>query len=214
MLRTMFLFASLLLASTVIAQGFKFPEEGREDNTEERARNAKIAQQLSTPCRSRIKNQKIMVLIAESRNGVINARQAQYNQHIHTINDGLKALGLKTYSQEQIRAQVAQAEIDAYFKNDPDAALSASKRMAANYVLRGLIETEASRNLVVNVNQIHINMSFTLSGPDGRVISQANASNASFAGSNISGMALDLVRESAQEVVGQLYSDYCKKASK
>jgi hypothetical protein len=213
MLRKTFFLLGVLLLSSATAEGFKFPKDG-EDNSEERARDAKVAEQLSTPCRNSIKNQKIMVLIAESRNGVINARQAQYNQHIHTINDGLKALGLKTYTQEQIRAQVAQAEIDAYFKNDPDAALSASKRMAANYVLRGLIETEASRNLVINVNQIHINMSFTLSGPDGRVISVANASNASYAGSNISGMALDLVRESAQEVVGQLYSDYCKKAGK
>ena len=37
------------------------------------------------------------------------------------------ALGLRTYTPEEIRSQIAQAEIDAYFRNDPDAALSASR---------------------------------------------------------------------------------------
>ena len=32
-----------------------------------------------------------------------------------------------------------KAEIDAVFKNDPDAAISASKRLAAQYILRGVI---------------------------------------------------------------------------
>lgn len=214
MLRTALLIAGLTLALTSQAQGFKFPDENADNNAEDDARKAKVQAQLSTPCRNSIKNQKIMVLIAESRNGLISAKQSQYNQHINTINDGLKALGLKTYTQEQIRAQVAQAEIDAYFKNDPDAALAASKRLAASYVLRGLIQTEASRNLVINVNQININMSFTLTGANGQVISQTSASNASYAGSNVGSMALELVRESAQEVIGQLYSDYCKKAGK
>ena len=68
--------------------------------------------------------------------------------------------------------------------------------------------------MVVNVNQININMSFTLTGANGQVISQTSASNASYAGSNVGSMALELVRESAQEVIGQLYSDYCKKAGK
>ena len=65
---------------------------------------------LSTPCKTKIKNQKIMVLIGESRNGLINARQSSYNAHINAINSRLKAMGLRTYTQEQIRQQVAQAE--------------------------------------------------------------------------------------------------------
>lgn len=204
----------LCLPLSGMAQGFKFPAEGEEDAAEAQARQAKIAGQLSTPCRSSLKNQKIMVLLAESRNGSILAKQSQYGSHVATINHGLNKLGLKTYTQEQIRAQVAQAEIDAYFKNDPDAALSASKRLAANYVLRGVIETQASRNLVVNVNQVNIHMAFTLSGADGRMISQTSASEASFAGADVNGMALTLVKEKAEEVVATLYSDYCKKAGK
>lgn len=213
MLRQIFLLLGLAATIHASAQGFKFPAEGEEDK-EDKAKAEKIRGQLSTPCRANIKNRKIMVLIAENRNGVLQTRQSQYNQHVNTINDGLKALGLKTYTQEQIRAQVAQAEIDAYFKNDPDAALSASKRLAANYVLRGVIDTQASRNLVANLNQININMNFSLSSADGRVISQTSASNTSYAGSDINGLALTLVKESAEEVVATLYSDYCKKAGK
>ena len=47
--------------------------------------------------------------------------------HYQAINERLHALGLRTYTPEEIRRQIAQAEIDAYFTNDPDAALSASQ---------------------------------------------------------------------------------------
>ena len=96
---------------------------------------------LATPCRDKIKNQKIMVLIGENQNGTIVAKQAAYSPHFDAINQRLRALGLRTYTQEEIRKQIAQAEIDAYFKNNPDAAISASKRLAAQYILRGLIST-------------------------------------------------------------------------
>jgi hypothetical protein len=153
-----------------------------------------------------------MVLIGEDRNGMIFASQASYSSHVGAINDRLQSLGLKTYSQEQIRRQVAQAEIDAFFKNDPDAAISASKRLAAQYILRGVIATQASRNAIVNVNQVSISMNFTLTGANGRMISQAGARNESYAGRDTSGMALTLINERADEVVAQLYTDYCSKA--
>lgn len=206
------LLVGLSLALPAQAQGFKFSDEDASDKAEEMEKNAKINSLLSTPCRAKIKNQKIMVLIGESRNGLINARQSSYNSHVNAINSRLKAMGLKTYTQEQIRQQVAQAEIDAYFRNDPDAALNASKKLAANYILRGVIETQATRNLMVNVNQVNINMAFTLTGANGKLISQTTASNASYAGADTSGMALTLINESADEVVATLYSDYCRRA--
>ena len=82
---------------------------------------------------------------------------------------------MKTYTQAQITQQIAQAEMDAYFKNDPDAAISASKRLAAQYILRGVISTQANRNAVINVNQVNVSMNFTLTGANGRMISQASA---------------------------------------
>jgi hypothetical protein len=44
------------------------------------------------------------------------------------------------------------------------------------------------------------------------MISQADAKNESYAGRDTRGMALTLINERADEVVAQLYSDYCQRA--
>jgi hypothetical protein len=197
------------------AQGFKFSTEDPAEKADKAAhaqRAAQVQSMLSTPCRDKIRNQKIMVLIGEERNGFIMANQSVYNNHISAINDRLAAQGLKTFTQAQIRAQIAQAEIDAYFRNDPEAAVSASRRLAAQYILRGLITTSMRRNAIVNVNQVAIAMAFTLTGANGKMISQAAARNESYTGSDVSGMALTLINESADEVVAKLYSDFCQRA--
>jgi hypothetical protein len=197
------------------AQGFKFSNEDEAQKAqaaEESARRAKVEAQLSTPCLARIKNQKILVLIGSNQNGVVSAKQADYGAHFDAIDRRLRALGLRTYTPEEIRKQVAQAEIDAYFKNNPDAAISASRRLAAQYILRGLISTSATRNAIINVNQVSMRMDFMLTGANGRMISEANARNESYAGQDTLGMALTLINERADEVVARLYSDYCQKA--
>ena len=206
------LFALSMGASAAQAQGFKFSAENDAEKAEEAAKQDKVRAMLQTPCRNKIKDQKIVVLIGESRNGAVNASQTTFSLHFDAINSRLKSLGLKTFTQAQIRQQVAQAEIDAYFRNDPDAAISASKRLAAQYILRGLITTHASRNQIINVNQVNISMNFTLTGANGKMISQANAENASYAGADTSGMALTLINERADELVAKLYSDYCQSA--
>ena len=201
-----------LIALPAWAQGFKFSNEDNAQKAADAERKGQVDAMLAAPCRDKIKNQKIMVLIGESRNGAVQAGQSAFSPQFDAINSRLQRVGLKTVTQAQIRAQVAQAEIDAYFKNDPDAAISASKRLAAQYILKGLITTQASRNLAVNVNQVNVSMQFTLTGGNGKMISQASAANASYAGSDISGMALTLINEKADEVVAKLYSDYCQKA--
>jgi hypothetical protein len=122
------------------------------------------------------------------------------------------ALGLRTYTPEEIRRQIAQAEIDAYFRNDPDAALGASKRLGASFVLRGLITSQATRNPMMAVNQVSVNMKFTLYGSNGRLISDTEAGSSSYAGADVARMALTLVNEKADEVVPALYADYCRNA--
>ena len=201
-----------LITSPAWAQGFKFSNEDNAQKAADAERKGQVDAMLAAPCRDKIKNQKIMVLIGESRNGAVQAGQSAFSPQFDAINSRLQSVGLKTVTQAQIRAQVAQAEIDAYFKNDPDAAISASKRLAAQYILKGLITTQAGRNLAVNVNQVNVSMQFTLTGGNGKMISQASAANASYAGSDISGMALTLINEKADEVVAKLYSDYCQKA--
>lgn len=205
-------FASMLVAGIAHAQTFKFSDDEKAAKEQEAQRKAQVQVLLNTPCKAKLKNQKIMVLIGQNQNGAINATQSGFSPHFDAINRKLQALGLKTVTQEQIRAQVKQAEIDAYFKNDADAALSASRRMAAQYVLRGLISTSAAYNNMVNVNQVTVSMTFSLTGADGKLLSQANAESASYAGADVSGIALTLVNEQAEDVVAQLYGDYCSKS--
>jgi hypothetical protein len=193
------------------AQGFKFSNPPAPD-TAQAQKDAAISWQLSTPCRDRIKNRKIMVLIGEERNGMVMASQGNFSRHVDAINSRLKSLGLRIYSAEEIRKQIAQEEVDAVFKNDPDRALSAARRLSAQYILRGVIASRASYNTMVNVNQVNVNLDFTLTDAAGLPVSRASASNASYAGNDIGGMALTLIEERADEVVARLYSDYCQNA--
>jgi hypothetical protein len=212
--------AFLLLAALVVlaagpagAQGFKFSQPDTSGPAEEAARQDRIGQQLSTPCRAEIKGKKIAVIIGEVQsNGWIAAQQQNYGPHFQAINARLRSLGLTTYTPEEIRRQIAQAEIDAYFRNDPDAALSAAKRLGASFVLRGLISSQAVPNPILRVNQVTVSMGFTLTGANGRIISDTQASSSSYAGADVSGMALTLVNEQADEVVARLYGDYCRNA--
>lgn len=207
------LLLSLAVAGPARAQGFKFSQPDEEEKAAEEARQSRIAQQLSTPCRAVLKGRKIMLIIGERQsNGIIAAQQRNYGPHFQAINARLRSLGLTTYTPEEIRKQIAQAEIDAYFRNDPDAALAAAKRLGASFVLRGLISSEASRNPVVAVNQVSVTMGFTLAGSNGRTISDVQANASSYAGADVARMALTLVNEQADEVVATLYADYCRNA--
>jgi len=210
------LFAAATLAvDSLHAQRFSFSQPDDSAEQEQAARDARIAHELSVPCRADLKNKKIMVVIGERQsNGFIETRQQNYGEHYQAINRRLQALGLRTYTPEEIRRQIAQAEIDAYFRNDPDAALSASKRLGASFVLRGLISSHATPNPLLAVNQVSVNMGFTLTGSNGRVISDTEASSASYAGSDVQKMALTLVNEKADEVVATLYADYCRNAGR
>jgi len=204
----------LLPAGLASAQGFKFSQPDTTAAAEEAARQERIAGQLSTPCRAEIKGKKIAVIIGEVQsNGFIAAQQQNYGPHFQAINARLRALGLTTYTPEEIRKQIAQAEIDAYFRNDPDAALSAARRLGASFVLRGLISAQAVMNPIMRVNQVSVNMAFTLTGANGRIISDTQANSSSYAGADVSSMALTLVNEQADEVVARLYGDYCRHAA-
>ena len=195
------------------AQGFKFSNPEDDAAKEQAERNARVGALLSTPCLDKIKNRKILVLIGEEKNGVVQAKQASFSPHFEAVNQRLRKLGLRTYSADEIRRQVAQAEIDAYFKNDPDAALSAAKRMAASYTLRGLISSTSTVNPVLKINQVAVGMQFVLTGANGRNISQTQARAQSYAGADTAGMALTLINEQAEEAVARLYSDYCQQDS-
>lgn len=209
------LLAAIAAGVAFAQQGFRFSDQDDTAAREAAARDARIAENLSVPCRADLKNKKIMVIIGERQsNGFVEARQQNYGPHYQAINKRLQALGLRTYTPEEIRRQIAQAEIDAYFRNDPDAALSASRRLGASFVLRGLISSQAMRNPMMNVNQVSVSMGFTLTGSNGRVISDTEADASSYAGADVRRMAQTLVDEQADEVVAKLYGDYCRNAAR
>jgi acid stress-induced BolA-like protein IbaG/YrbA len=213
--QSLLLLLTVVAAGLALAQGFRFSTPDDSAAREAAARDERIAQDLSVPCRADIKNKKIMVVIGERQsNGYIEAHQQNYGAHYQAINRRLQALGLRTYTPEEIRRQIAQAEIDAYFRNDPDAALAASRRLGASFVLRGLISSQAMRNPMMAVNQVSVNMGFTLTGSNGRVISDTDATSSSYAGADVERMALTLVNEKADEVVARLYADYCRNATR
>jgi len=204
--------ALALLLACGGAQAFKFSEEEEKAKQEDQARGQRIGQLVSAPCKKQLKNQKIMLVIAERTSNGFNTTQSRYGPHFQAINHRLRALGLKTYTQEEIRAQIAQAEIEAHFRNDPDAAINASKKLGANFILRGLITTQTGINPVLKINEVTVHMGFTLVSAGGRTISNVTAKADSYSGTDTLGMALTLVNEQADEAVAQLYNDYCRSA--
>jgi len=208
--------ALVILATTApaSAQGFKFEQPNTGPTAEEIDKQNRVAWELSTPCRADLKGKKIMLIIGEERSdGYIAAQQQNYGPHYQAINGRLRAMGLLTFSPDEIRRQIAQAEIDAYFKNDPDAALSAARRLGASFILRGLISSHAVPSIIAAVNTVTVSFAFTLTGANGRIISEVTASSSSYSGTDISRMAATLVGEQIDEVVAKLYGDYCRNAA-
>jgi hypothetical protein len=58
-----------------------------------------------------------------------------------------------------------------------------------------------------------VSFAFTLTGGNGRIISNITASSSSYSGTDVSRMALTLVNEQIDEVVAKLYGDYCRNAA-
>lgn len=210
--RLLAVLVALAMAGPAAAQGFKFDQVDESEKAKEQARKERIADQLSTPCRDQLRNKKIMLMIGEESSGRISANQQNYAPHFEAINRRLRSLGLRTTTPEEIRRQVAQAEIDAYFKGDPDAALAASRKFGAAFVLRGLIAARSGVNPIIRVNEVTVDMSFSLADSGGRPISDASAQGGSYAGADTRTIAAKLINEQADEVVAKLYSDYCAQA--
>lgn len=197
---------------------FRFSTQAQTEKATEQAAEAQrtqsIQQLVSVPCRDRLKSRRILQLVAEHREGRWLTDQSQYEQLLSIIDNRMHALGMRTYTQQQIKASVAQAELDAYFNNDPDAALSASKRLAADYVLRGDITSTSGFNRVVGVNEVAVEVQLTLSSASGRQLSRVEGHSDSYSGLDTRATATVLMRRQADQLVAQLYNDYCRQADR
>lgn len=198
-----------LCCAVPLAHAFSFTEEEAKDKAAATAKSAPRGPAISAACKERLAKEKVMVLVAERGGSGFNADQGRYGPHFQSIDRRLQKYGMRTLSQEEIRKQVAQAEIDAHFRNDPDAALAAAQKHGASLTLRGVISSRRAVNPMLGINEVYINMGFTLVGPDGRYIAEAGASSDSYAGGDTVGMAATLINEQADGVVRRLLNGYC-----
>jgi hypothetical protein len=208
----LFMTAAMMTGPGTIRAGedtFHFPPPNSASDTQSDA----AATVVSDACRSRLKSRRVLFLMGEQQGAQWLTGQDRFQPLLQIIDNRLRGLGFMIYTPQQIKASIAQAEIDAYFKNDPDAALAASKKLGANFVLSGTISSRAGVNAVVQVNEVAVNINMTLSGLDGRTVSQVGAHTDSYSGSDTLHTAVALVNEQADRLVAQLASDYCKQSN-
>lgn len=200
-------FFALFFATTTLS-GFSFQEAELEDQVEEEQRQELIGQLISTLCSKKLKNKKIAVIIGEKHHAKY-THNTKNTQVSRILNEYLKELGLKTYSQSQIKQQIANAEVKAYLSGDPDTALNVARRLAANFLLKGIVRIQEGVNKSINVNEVSVNIYFTLTNSKGRTISTIDIQDASYASSDTYGMAIQLVKEQGRLAVAKLYHAYC-----
>lgn len=200
------------IAVPLTAFSFSFSEsEQQEEQEEQQAQiktQKKIDRLLSVACQEHLKKKKIAVIIGQEDG------RADYDLLFLEVNDKLQKLGLKTYSQKEITARIAQAEMDAFLANDMDAAANAASKLKADFILRGLIQSRTRVNKVVNVNEVSVTMAFTLVDNAGQIVSNVTAHGESFSGQDTLLAALALVKEKSGLVVAQLYNDYCQSSGR
>lgn len=184
-------------------------EEAQQEADQRAAKRDKIARLTAVPCRAQLKGKKVALLIGEEHNGRISSKASKYGLMFQELNKRLRQLGLNTYTQEEIKAQIAQAELEAVLSNDPDAALAASQKMGASFIIRGIVSSRSQVNPILKINEVFVNIGLTLLQANGRTVSDVTAQGDSYAGGDIVGAALAIVREQADGAVAQLYHDYC-----
>lgn len=212
MLKVMFTLVFAMLAIPVHA--FSFADEEAKDKAAAAPKGGGGGPAINAACKERLQKEKVLVLVAERGNNGMNTDQGRYGLHFQAIDRRLQKQGMRTLSQEEIKKEVAQAEIDAHFRNDPDAALQAAQKHGASLTLRGVISSRRAINPILKINEVYINMGFTLVGPDGRYISEAGASSDSYSGGDTVGMAATLIGEQAEGVVRRLLNGYCNEKKK
>lgn len=137
-------------------------------------------------------------------------RKSVYGALVDVFNQGFRQLGLKTYSSEEINAQVAREEQEAFLNNDLDAAISAADRLSADFMLKGIISTRTQINSVVQVEEVFVAINLALFDRHGRQISSAQANETTFSDADVLTTIQKLVKKQSNEIIYQLFREYCK----
>ncbi len=200
----------LIVLSYSDVHAFSFSEEEANSAASEFAKRDRVANLLDVPCKASLKGKKIGVVVGEMHNGRVVTRNVEYSALFEIINQRLKGLGLKTYTLEEIKKQVAQAEIEAYMNNDPDAAIAAARKLRASFMLKGVISSTSATNPVLGIKEVSVMMTFTLTSSSGKPISTVDVSMQSWSGADVFATAHKMVKEEAEMVVAKLYNDFCR----
>ncbi|MBL8484177.1 MAG: hypothetical protein JNJ60_18415 [Rhodocyclaceae bacterium] len=194
--------------------GFSFSDEEQADAAAEKARRSRAAAaapKIPQACRDNLAGKKVMVVMGARQQNGYAADQSRFGPHFNSIDRRLKAYGIRTFTQEEIRSHIAQAEVEAYFRNDVDGALAASNKMGAQLVLRGAISSRSAINPVLRIPEVYVSIGFALLTAGGETISEAGASSESYSGTDTYAMAATLVEEQAGGVVSRLVTGYCRQ---
>ncbi|CAK0757008.1 conserved hypothetical protein [Gammaproteobacteria bacterium] len=192
---------------------FSFSDDEERDAAKAEAKARRLDRLESVPCASSLKNKKVAVMIGERhQDGRLSSKQSNYGIMFQEINGRLRNLGLQTYSQEQITAQIASAELAACLNNNPDAAIAASRRLSASFLIKGMIRSRSHVNPILGINEVFVNLNLSLVDGKGRILSDVALKGDSYAGSDTLSAALTVVQEQADMAVARLYHDYCTQA--
>jgi hypothetical protein len=203
----------LLMLVVCGAWSFNFSEEEAKDKAKQSAKPRPIASRLTPACRNSLKDKRVLVLIGERHNNrEIASDLHSYGPHTQAINKRLRAMGLQTFTTDELEQQIGQPGVDAYFHEQRAAAVAAAQKLGADFIMRGVISSSSATNRMIGVKEVYTRVAFALSDFDGRSLADASASNDSYSGRDTLGMALTLVNEQADRVIADLYSEYCKTA--
>jgi len=204
--------ALLLLLCLALPASYAAAKEEKPRRDADGSARKRVSQQLAPACKEALKDRRIVIVLGERSSRGVDANQGSYRAHFVSIAQRLRNLGLRPYSQEEIAAQITPAEIDAYLRDEADAALDSGRKLNADFVLRGVISSRSTRNPALRVPEISVDMGFTLAASDGRPLAAVSARAESYAGNDPLGMALTLVNEQASGIIARLYGDYCRTA--
>ncbi len=138
-------------------------------------------------------------------------KNSVYGPLIDTFNRGFTELGLKTYSPAEIMDLIAKEEQEAVLNNDIEGALSAAKRLQADFLLKGIISTKAQTNKVVKVDELFVSVKLSLSDNSGHQIANAQMSESIFSDADTLGAVQKLVEDQSTSIIYQLFKNYCKE---
>ncbi len=208
----------LLFSGIHQAYAFSFSEYEEAEEEKEYMQRQMVRERnqrnLRTHCPEKVKASRIMVVVSELHNGKHRyAISRKYHVLFEEINSRLRRTGFKTYTPKEIQDHIADAEQKAYLNNDLDAAVNAASELGADYILKAHITTLSQRNPIINVNEVFVNMDFSLQSATGAAISHTSAKGDSFAGADIVSVALKLTRERANSIVAYLYKNLCNYAT-